>query len=786
MSEWGRLDGDGVLDDVAAALIDSAGKVIAWSAAAADLTNCSAHEVCGRWLDEFLAEGNSGNLPASGTLRLRRLGSDAVAVHYRVLPLESCGNRLFLAVRVDVSKRFEQGSALIRSLLAQDQIGFIIRRGTDLAVESANVFPGMSFCPIGSTLTEVMSPQDARSVEKELRAVLATGEPQVAREGRVRPLIEPASEWSFLVSAVRLEDRHGKPAGVTILLTDATERWRSARRTELQHRAAAGIGDTLNVATTAQQITDVLVPDFADLVTVDLAEPVLVGDEPPRTFGGGDLYLYRAAMCCIDELDTSGLLSVGERVPSLPDLPLVRQFQVGHTVVLDQAQVKQGLGDPGMIRLLIPDRARSLAVAPLFARGVILGTIAAWRTDRTEPFNTADADLLTEIAAHAALSVDNARRYTREHRAAVSLQQSLLPKATSRTSAIETVGSYVPASGTAGVSGDWFDTIQLPSLRVALVIGDVIGHGLPAAATMGRLRTAVHTLADLELPPDEVLARLDELVARLAAEADPAHRDVVGATCLYALYDPITRECTMASAGHPPPLLMRQDGIAHPLSLDPGPPLGVGGLPFEAATVLLEPGSTLCLYTDGLLMRQSKDLDTAIQHLARDLTEAATTTNSLEDMSRTLTPDPAASPESDDAALLLARIRALRSDTTAEWHFSAEPASVAKARTAATTQLADWGLETLAFTTELIISELVTNAIRYAGGPIRLRLIRDTTLVCEVSDPSNTHPRLRHARLTDEGGRGLFLVAQLSHRWGSRYGASGKTIWAEQQFSPTE
>ncbi|MFD0532007.1 SpoIIE family protein phosphatase [Kitasatospora arboriphila] len=440
-----------------------------------------------------------------------------------------------------------------------------------------------------------------------------------------------------------------------------------------------------------------------------------------------------------------------------------------------------GLAEPELVRLIVPERARCLAVAPLFARGLVLGTIAAWRIDRPEPFDDADAALLAEIATHASLSVDNARRYAREHRAAVALQQRLLPRAATRTSALETAGRYLPATDGVEIGGDWFDTILLPSLRVALVVGDVIGHGLHAAATMGRLRTAVQTLADLELPPDELLTRLDELVARLAAEADPAHRDTIGATCLFALYDPVGRQCTLASAGHPPPVVVDPDGTARPLPVRPGPLLGVGGLPFETTTVELPPGSLLALYTDGLLVRQGGDLDTAVHTLADRLAALAATGGSLAAIGRELTTGPAA-PVSDDTALLLARTRALGTDAVAEWQFPADPTSVAEARAVVAARLDDWGLDHLAFTTELIVSELVTNAVRYAGGPVGLRLIHDTLLICEVSDPSNTQPRLRRARTTDEGGRGLFLVAQLSHRWGSRYGPSGKTIWSEQQL----
>jgi anti-sigma regulatory factor (Ser/Thr protein kinase) len=294
----------------------------------------------------------------------------------------------------------------------------------------------------------------------------------------------------------------------------------------------------------------------------------------------------------------------------------------------------------------------------------------------------------------------------------------------------------------------------------------------------------VRTLAELELDPAELLTRADDLVQQLAGETDPEHRDVVGATCLYALYDPVTGRCTLASAGHPPPVVVGPGGAAHRIELSPGPPLGVGGMPFENTELGLEPGSVLVLYTDGLIAHHGPDLEAGMRWLTDELARLCRPGRALEEIGRALLADtdPALR---DDIALLLARTRTLPAESVAVWEFPADPACVTEARTAATRQLAAWRLDELAFTTELVVSELITNAVRYAGSPIGLRLIRDHLLVCEVSDPRNTQPRLRRARISDEGGRGLFLVAQLTSRWGSRYGQSGKTIWAEQPIPLT-
>ena len=324
-------------------------------------------------------------------------------------------------------------------------------------------------------------------------------------------------------------------------------------------------------------------------------------------------------------------------------------------------------------------------------------------------------------------------------------------------------------------------------MRVALVVGDVVGHGLHAAATMGRMRAAVQVLAQLELPPDEVLTHLDDFVTELVGAADPAHADALSGSCLYAVYDPVGRTCAMASAGHPPPALVRPDGQVRFVDLSPGPTLGVGGLPFEVRTLELPAGSVLAFYTDGLVEhgRGGMDIGTGMDRLAARLRERlpiGPTERDLHAVAAHLVGGVSRQNLSDDITVLLARTRSVDPDDVAVWTVPDDAAAVADVRRGATERLAAWEIpDQLAFSTELIVSELVTNAIRYAGGPIAVRLIRTgATLICEVSDSSNTQPRFRRAGTTDEGGRGLFLVAQLSQRWGSRFeGPAGKTIWAE-------
>lgn len=366
---------------------------------------------------------------------------------------------------------------------------------------------------------------------------------------------------------------------------------------------------------------------------------------------------------------------------------------------------------------------------------------------------------------------------TDNHALAATLQQSLLPRGLPDQDALDVAYRYLPAQGAVG--GDWFDVIPLPGARVALVVGDIVGHGMHAAATMGRLRTAVHNFSMLDLPPDDLLAHLDDLVTRIDQdEAGPGgESSITGATCLYAIYDPVTRCCELARAGHLPPALVHPDGTTSYLDLPAGPPLGLGGMPFETLQLELPEGSQLVLYTDGLIEDRVRDIDTGLELLRTTLARpAGTPQETCDTVLDALLP---AHPK-DDIALLVARTRALGPEQISQWDIPSDPAAVGDARAAVSRQLAQWDLDELAFTTELIISELITNAIRYATGPIHLRLLRTRTLICEVSDTSSTSPHLRYAAATDEGGRGLFLIAHLAERWGTRYTPDRKIIWTEQ------
>ncbi|MCG0291141.1 PP2C family protein-serine/threonine phosphatase, partial [Streptomyces sp. PSAA01] len=237
--------------------------------------------------------------------------------------------------------------------------------------------------------------------------------------------------------------------------------------------------------------------------------------------------------------------------------------------------------DPVRAARMRENGIHAVIVAPMRARGVTLGAAFFARHRTPAPFSEDDTMLAEELTARAAVCVDNARRYLRERMTAETLQRSLLPQRLPELTALEIASRYLPAGAWAGVGGDWFDAIPLSGARAALVVGDVVGRGLQAAATMGRLRMAVRTLADIDLPPGELLAHLDDLVDRLSSDENRESDGAVGATCLYAVYDPVSRHCAIAAAGHPAPLVADPEGTTDLLGSATGPPLGLGGLPFE-------------------------------------------------------------------------------------------------------------------------------------------------------------------------------------------------------------
>ncbi|WP_062646347.1 SpoIIE family protein phosphatase [Streptomyces maremycinicus] len=800
----------------AAAIVSAAGLVVGWTRGAEALLGHPASDVVGHPAAKLVAMDRDparvaavatrcrGGMGWSGVISVRHRDGRAVDVDLRVSAAFRIGDdECFLLSARRRSEQWAVGQSVLDGFLTRSPVGMAVM---DLELryvwlnDTLERFGGVPRDQrLGRRLSDLLPGLQAVAIESLMRKVLETGVPVTDYEYLGWSWADPHRRHAYSTSFFPLLGDDDSVTGVCYMVQDVTERWHARRLLSLVNEAGTRVGTTLDVMRTAQELADFTVPGFADFVIVDLLEPVLsteghgawltdAGPAPARPV------MRRAGMASVREGCPEAVARIGDRVDFLPpphDAGLLIDGEPILIPVLDPGDDLWNTEQPERIVSIREFGLHSLISVPMRARNTALGLATFVRSVNPVSFRSDDVLLARELVARAALCVDNARRYTREHTAAVTLQRSLLPHALAGGTALELASSYLPADPTDGVGGDWFDVIPLSGARVALVVGDVVGHGIAAAATMGRLRTAVQTLADMELPPDELLAHLDDLVIRLSAERTGADRAdegaahqgataFLGATCLYAVYDPVTRRCTMARAGHPPPVVVGPDGQVTFPEPPPGPPLGLGGMAFESTEIELAENSLIGLYTDGLVEGGGRDIEEGMTRLGEVLARSDADLETLcTSAVRRLVPVP----RPDDVALLLARTHALGADHVVSWEVPVDPAAVADIRARATRQVEAWGLGDLAMMSELIVSELVTNAVRYATPPIRLRLILDARLTCEVSDASSTAPRLRHARVTDEGGRGLFLVAQLAHRWGVRYTADGKIIWAEQELS---
>ncbi|NUP40424.1 MAG: SpoIIE family protein phosphatase [Streptomyces sp.] len=794
----------------AAAVVSAAGVVLGWTRGAEALLGRPASEVVGGSAARLVAmpadparvaavaQRCRAGMGWSGLISVRHRDGRSLEVDLRVSASFRIGaDECFLLSARERRQQWSVGQSVLDGFLTRSPIGMAVMDEELRYVWLNDTLERFGGVPreqrLGRRLSELLPGLQAAAIEGLMRKVLDTGVPVTDFEYLGWSWADPHRQHAYSTSFFPLVDADESVTGVCYMVQDVTERWTARRLLTLVNEAGTCVGTTLDVMRTAQELADFAVPRFADFVVVDLLEPVLsteghgawLTDAGPASVGP---VMRRAGMSSVREGCPEAVARVGDRAAFLPpahDMNLLIDGEPILLPVLDPSDERWVTEQPERAAKIKEFGLHSLIAVPMRARNTILGLTTFMRSLNPVQFQPDDVLLARELVARAALCVDNARRYTREHTAAVTLQRSLLPQALTGGTALEVASAYLPADPTDGVGGDWFDVIQLSGGRVGLVVGDVVGHGITAAATMGRLRTAVQTLADMELPPDELLAHLDDLVLRLSAERtddEAAHRSTtafLGATCLYAVYDPVTRRCTMARAGHPPPVVVAPDGQVSFPEPPAGPPLGLGGMAFEATEIELAENSLIGLYTDGLIEGADGDMERGMSRLGELLARSDLDLSTLcTSAVRQLVPVP----QPDDIALLLARTHALGADHVASWQVPVDPAAVADVRARATRQVAAWGLEDLAMTTELVVSELVTNAIRYAEPPIRLRLIRDSHLTCEVADASSTAPRLRHARSTDEGGRGLFLVAQLTERWGARYTPDGKIIWAEQEI----
>ncbi|WP_371593365.1 SpoIIE family protein phosphatase [Streptomyces virginiae] len=594
----------------------------------------------------------------------------------------------------------------------------------------------------------------------------------------------------------------GTPVAVT---GEATAARREGDRLRFVGAATRRIARGIDLDEIVLGLCRATVPTFSDAILVYLRDPLPVGDERPvgpvvlrlrrtdrlrpiddltdlsSTIGAGmDL---AGAAGATGELDFSQLPLVGPQ----GDLPAAELCEIRPGGAL--AEVLRGVrpvfASSAAARAALPEllgedhplpRGNRAVLAPLRGRRRVIGAAVFLRSPERPAFEPNDLLVAAQLATHTALGIDKAVLYGREAYIADELQRTMLPDSLPQPTGVRLASRYLPAAETARVGGDWYDAIPLPGSRVALVVGDVMGHSMTSAAIMGQLRTTAQTLAQLDLPPAEVLHHLDEQAQRLGSDRM--------ATCLYAVYDPVAHRITIANAGHPPPVLLHLGGRAEVLRVPPGAPIGVGGVDFEAVELDAPAGGTLLLYTDGLVESRLRDVWTGIEQLRERLATTAQLTGldhppPLEALCDDVLDMLGPGDRDDDIALLAARFDGIAPSDVAYWFLDPEETAPGRARRFARRALTRWGLEELSDSLELLVSEVVTNAVRYAERPVTLRLLRTDVLRCEVGDDSPQLPRQRRARDTDEGGRGLFLVNRMARRWGATRLSSGKVVWFE-------
>ena len=792
-------------------MLDDGDRVALWSPTLEEILGRPQQRTVGTRLAELVAPGRDGTPPLHyrsvlaaggwrGVLRMRHEDGSHVLLECRAYPLRDAGeNPLVLANLVEVAgmHEVEQDLAALDGLFTASPLGIAI---FDTSLRYVRVNDALRELHAvgdreltGQTVLDVLPAPAAQEIYRLQQSVLDTG----------RSVIDlvtssPDGEGAQSISLGRLLGRDDRPLGVSCTVMDISERRRALAKIERARQRLAllndvgnSLGDLLDVRRIAEALAKQLVPRFGDYSSVQLLASLAAGGDPAPadTLGEAELVqLGVAAKRHTDAIDR--LLWVGSS-DSYPPTPVLASVLADGTpnITESQSDLVEGLPEDSPMReSIIGLDIRSMLALPLRARGTTLGLLLISRAGRRTPFDREDLALATEVAARAAVSLDNARLYAREREGALMLQRSLLPQWLPELPGVTVSHRYVPSASGAEIGGDWFDVIPLAGGRMAFVIGDVTGHGLRAAATMGQLRTAVRTLATLDLAPSELLRRINDLGEDIAHHPD----DPMMATCAYAVYDPASRICTIAKAGHLPPVLVsREEGSdrwrARPLDLPPGMPLGVSGTSFEERRVELPEDTLLVLYTDGLIETRDEDLGVGLDRLCTLLERISGSDVPLglvcDHLIGALRPN-VKDHDSDDVALLIARLGGLPPDRLASWTFPADRRVVRQARGLVVETLRGWGLEALAELAELLVSEVVTNAVRHARGPVELRVVRGSTLLVEVTDPVPDPPRERTATPEDEGGRGLSMVSREARRWGTRRGPAGKTVWFELTTGP--
>ncbi|MGI5440202.1 SpoIIE family protein phosphatase [Streptomyces shenzhenensis] len=766
-------------------VVDATGQVIAWGSMAEALLGFSAEEAVGRPVTAFLGSSaggrrgfttvpNKAGVPVSLSLTVQPDVVGDGGVRWRV--------HLMAAADADMASI---DRAVLKALFTESPLGLHVVDPQLRLIQYNSAFPGMKGVrrqdALGRSLHEVAPELVSEAIERVLKQVMDTGEPVIDMVQQGAPPSEPGKDHVYSLSAIRLLDDAQRVLGAATIAIDVTDRHRVRDRLELLNKASSRIGTTLDVSRTAEELADVAVPRLADAVAVDVLDTVFRGEAVSPGPVGVQATLRRTAFLTGAEGRLRAAYPVGSVNTIAPATPITQCLtdlrpRLLRRITSDSPWLTR---EPLRAARIRAARVGSLMVVPLTARGVVLGVISLYRWRERDSFDDDDLVTATELAAHTAVCMDNARRYTREATAARILQHSLLPARLPQQDAVEVAFSHL----TAGKGTGWYDVIPLPGSRVALVLGTVSGHGLRASAVMGRLRAAVHTLAGLDLQPDEVLAHLADLMARLGEPVgltdNSTPQKPTRATCVYLIYDPTSGNCVLARAAHSAPAVVYPDGTVSAVRAPAGPALGAGKEPFVSTTVHLPTGALLALFTPELLRSQRRAPRRNLRRLRWLLAHPARV---LQDTCDEAIYSLVHEYPEKDVILLVARTHTLAPGQIASWTFPRDPAVVSTARQLVARQLAVWDLQDLGFTTEVLVSELLTNAIRYAGGQPNLRLIHSRTLTCEVSDDSSTAPHVRHPRTTDEGGRGLLLVAQLAERWGTRHTLDGKIVWAEQNM----
>ncbi|MGW7239464.1 ATP-binding SpoIIE family protein phosphatase [Streptomyces sp. NPDC054804] len=716
------------------------------------------------------------NFPAAGRARLTVPEHDRVDVLWWAYPLVGPGEERLLVLAADAER-------LRRSERAEDVAFERIAPGFALHTD----FPGAE--ELARRLPEILPSMSVDESARIVAQVLELGYPILEFSQNDRVPVTP--DWGV----ARRVERKGRreraalvaaqglpvPADLTDDEGEDLEYAAVRERLEFLNEVSGKIGTSLDLSRTIVEVSRAVVPRFTDVAGTYLREQVVAGEGFPDGVPDTTTMWHRVALEHTDEPGRwDDVVPVGEAMPFPAHTPFFQCMTSGEPVLVPRISVEMGHAIASQfekrdIRPLIT--GRSMLVVPLKARNVVLGFMILLRHPERETFNDMDRVTGAELAARAGLVLDNARMYTFQESVAETLQDSMLPQIPPRMAGCDIATRYLPGTLLGRIGGDWFDSVKLPGARTALVVGDVMGHGLNSAAMMGQLRTAVQTMAALDLPPAQLLRNLDDLAQRLG--------DGYLATCLYAVYDPIESELHLANAGHIPPVLVRAvDGRSELLDLPTGAPIGVGGVAFESIRVRVDPGDRLVMCTDGLVEMRGADIGVGLAALCESAAHPAA---SMDDACDTIIRALAATfstagrgDRKDDVALLMARLNGIEPDDVAEWRLALDPAEVPRARAAVREQLHDWGLARLADPAELMVSEIVTNAVRHSHSrPVQLRLIRGETLLCEVDDDDHTLPTLLSVEPGAGSGRGLRVVSTLAREWGTSRTSAGKTVWFE-------